>query len=185
MKCSTQTALVLAVGYMLGRRRKLRIATVLTAAAATGGVGRLGGAAVRRGLKTLGSSQALGDLGPQVSAITESVRGDLVEAGKAAVLASVTNRIGSLSDSLHDRAEGVRTGAADTADKAAKAGDAVRSQGKRARRGGGREETEPDEREPEDEYEDEEDEYEDEPEEEDRAPRRRAPRRPPVARTRR
>ena len=116
MKGGTQAALVLAVGYVLGRRRKLRIATVMAAAAATGGLGSLGGSALRRGLKMLGSSEVLGDLGPQFSELAETMRGDLVEAGKAAALASVNNRIGSLNDSLRDRAEAVRNPAANVAD---------------------------------------------------------------------
>lgn len=109
MKGSTQTALVLGVGYVLGRRRKLRTVTLMAAAAATGGVGSLGAAAFRRGLNMAGSSEALGDLGPQLSEIAETVRGDLAEAGKTAVLASVTDRVSALSDSLHDRAEAVRS----------------------------------------------------------------------------
>jgi hypothetical protein len=211
MKGGTQAALVLGVGYLLGRRRKLRTATVVAAAAATGGVGSLGGAAVKRGLKTLGASKALGDLGPQVSELAEIVRGDLVEAGKAAALASVNKRIGSLSDTLRDRADIVRNPAAGAADAAGAAGagaagaadeasDAVQGAGRRARRatGGRGRGAEPEQAEPEDEYGDEpEDDYDDEPEEDDYddepeqdsgpAPvrRRRASQKSPVSRARR
>ena len=136
MKAGTQTALVLGVGYVLGRRRKLRMATVLAAAAATGGLGTLGGAALRRGLKGLSSTEALGDLGPQLGEIAETVRGDLVDAGKAAALAAVNQRIGSLSDNLHDRAESLRNPAADVAEGA---GSAVRDVSRRASRATGRE----------------------------------------------
>jgi hypothetical protein len=65
MKAGAQAALALGVGYVLGRRRKLRMTTMLAAAAATGGAGSLGGVAFRRGLKMLSSAGALGDLGPQ------------------------------------------------------------------------------------------------------------------------
>ena len=41
----TQTALALGVGYVLGRRRKMRLTTMLAVAAAAGGAGGAGGAA--------------------------------------------------------------------------------------------------------------------------------------------
>jgi len=137
MKAGAQAALALGVGYVLGRRRKLRMTTVLAAAAATGGVGSLGGLGLRRGLKMLSSTGALGDLGPQLGEIAETVRGDLVDAGKAAALAAVNERIGSLSDTLHDRAESLRSPAAEVADGA---GSAVREVSRRAGRAAGREE---------------------------------------------
>jgi hypothetical protein len=118
MKGGTQAALVLGVGYVLGRRHKLRTATLLAAAAATGGLGGLGGAALRRGIKTLGSTEALGGLSPQLAGIAETVRGDLVDAGKAAAIAAVNNRIGSLSDTLHERAESLRNPVGDVAEGA-------------------------------------------------------------------
>lgn len=191
MKGSTQAGLVLAVGYVLGRRRKLRTATVMAAAAATGGAGSLGSAALRRGLKMLGSSEALGDLGPQVSKLGETVRGDLAEAGKAALLASVTNRMSSLSDSLQDRAESVRNPAAGAAGQAEDGAGDLRQ---RARRKPRHEEPGTGDGEPEDEYETDEDQDEyqaDEDEDQPRAEngmspaRRRAGRRSPVSRTRR
>jgi hypothetical protein len=137
MKAGAQAALALGVGYVLGRRRKLRLTTMLAAAAATGGAGSLGGVAFRRGLKMLSSAGAIGDLGPQLGEIAETVRGDLVDAGKAAALAAVNERIGSLSDTLHDRAESLRSPAADVAEGA---GSAVRDVGRRAGRAAGREE---------------------------------------------
>ena len=137
MKAGAQAALALGVGYVLGRRRKLRMTTMLAAAAATGGAGTLGGLALRRGLKMLSSTGALGDLGPQLGEIAETVRGDLVDAGKAAALAAVNERVGSLSDTLHDRAESLRSPAADVAEGA---GSAVRDVGRRAGRATGREE---------------------------------------------
>jgi hypothetical protein len=101
----TQTALALGVGYILGRRRKMRLTMMLAAAAATGGVG---GGALRRGMKMLGSTEALGKVSPQLAEIVDTVRGDLLDAGKAAAVAAATNRIGSLSDTLHERAQSIR-----------------------------------------------------------------------------
>jgi hypothetical protein len=108
MKGGTRAAVAIAVGYVLGRRRKMRLATLLAAGAATGGIAGIGGAAVRRGTKALGSPEVLGKLGPQFGQMAETVGGDLVEAGKAAAVAAVTGRIDSLADSLHERAESIR-----------------------------------------------------------------------------
>ena len=108
MKCSAQAALALGVGYMLGRRRKMRLATMLAVGAATGGAARLGPAAVKQGSKYLGKADIGGALGPQVAEIVDTVRGDLLDAAKAAAAAAVTSRIDALSDSLHERAEMLR-----------------------------------------------------------------------------
>src|ERR1700722_4819631 len=107
MKCSTQAAVAIGVGYLLGRRRKLRAATVMAAATAVGGT-TVGGMVMSRGMKLLASSNALDKMPPQVADLVEVIRGDLVDAGKAAATAAVTNRIDSLTDSLHDRAERIR-----------------------------------------------------------------------------
>ena len=193
MKGGAPVALAVGVGYILGRRRKMRVATMLAVGAATGGLGSLGPAVLKRGAKYLGSTDIAGDLGPAVTDIVSTVRGDLLEAGKAAAAAAVTSRIDSLSDNLRDRAETLRNpeaavgdaadavggaagGAADRAGKAAgRAGEAAGRAGEAARRAGGpvggvggrlrrRGREEPEDvEEPEDEYQEEP--YEDEPEE--------------------
>lgn len=115
----TQTALALGVGYVLGRRRKMRLTMMLAVAAATGGAGGAGGAAVRRGVKMLGSTEMLSKVAPQVGEIADTLRDDLVDAGKAAATAAVTNRIESLTDSLHERAQSIREPAQSIADQTA------------------------------------------------------------------
>ena len=55
--------------------------------------------------------------------IAETVRGDLLTVAKSAATEAVSNRVGSLSDSLHERAELVRTPGAAVAG----AGEAARS----------------------------------------------------------
>lgn len=123
MKCSTQAAIAIGVGYLLGRKRKMRMATMLAAGAATGGAGRVGGMALQRGMKMLGSTDVLGKFAPQLGELADTVRSDLVDAGKAAASAAVSNRIDSLTDSLHERAEVIRNpGAA-----AGKASETARS----------------------------------------------------------
>ena len=105
MKGGVQTAVALGVGYILGRRRKMRLATMLALGAATGGAAKLGPAAMRQGAKYIGKTDIAGALGPQVTEIVNTVRGELLDAAKGAAAAAVTSRIDSLSDNLHERAE--------------------------------------------------------------------------------
>jgi hypothetical protein len=204
MKCGTQAALAVGAGYLLGRRRKMKLAAIVAAGAATGGLGGLGGGLLRRGMKMLGSTEALGKVAPQLGDLADAVRGDLIDAGKAAATAAVTNRIESLTDSLHERAElirepgeaaaGAATDAAGGATKAARSGAGEATRRVRRARPSARDE-EPDELRDEDELSDEEFDSEepDEPmaeepeaeEPEDDEPRRPAPRRRSSTTTRR
>src|SRR5246127_1763829 len=138
MKGGAQTALALGVGYILGRRRKMRLATMRAVGAATGGAAKLGPAALRQGPKYLGKTDIAGALGPQVTEIVNPVRGELLDAAKGAATAAVTSRIDSLSDNLHDRAETLKNPEA-AVDKAGetvgRAGETVgRATGLRRRR---------------------------------------------------
>jgi hypothetical protein len=108
MKKASNVGLAIGVGYLLGRKHKLRLALLLATATATG---RLGGAAtqaIKRGGSLLGSSDAMGKLSPDLGKVMSTVRGDLAGAGKTAVQAAVASRIESLTDSLHERTEGLR-----------------------------------------------------------------------------
>lgn len=109
MKDNSRVALALAAGYVLGRRHKLRTAAVLAGAAATGRLGSLGSAVVKRATGG-GSGGLLEKVAPQLGGITSTVRSELANAGKAAAMAVVNNRIESLSDSLHQRTEALRAG---------------------------------------------------------------------------
>jgi hypothetical protein len=133
MKGGAPVALAVGVGYILGRRRKMRLATMLALGAATGGLGRFGPAVLKRGAKYLGSTNIAGDLGPAVTDIVSTIRGDLFDAGKAAAAAAVTSRMDSLSDNLHDRAETLRNPEA----AAERAGQAAGRAGSSAGRAGG------------------------------------------------
>jgi hypothetical protein len=133
MKCSTQAAMAIGVGYLLGRRRKLRVATVMAVATAVGGT-TVGDMVMSRGMKLLASSNALDKMPPQVADLVDVIRADLVDAGKAAATAAVTNRIDSLTDSLHDRAERIRNPEEAVGDAADAATGAARDTGKGAAR---------------------------------------------------
>ena len=102
-----QVALAVGAGYFLGRNRKLRLVLMLAGGAATGKLGGAPGQLLRQGTKMLGSAD-LGKISPElgkIAEITDTVRGPLAEAAKAAAMAAVTRQIDSLSDSLRDRAE--------------------------------------------------------------------------------
>jgi len=138
MKCSAQTALALGVGYILGRNRKMRLATMLAVGAATGGAAKLGPAALRQGTKYLGKTDIAGALGPQVTEIVNTVRGELLDAAKGAATAAVTSRIDSLSDNLHERAETLRNPEAAVGKAGEAAGETVDRAGATVRRAGGK-----------------------------------------------
>jgi hypothetical protein len=145
MKGGVQTAVALGVGYILGRRRKMRLATMLALGAATGGAAKLGPAAIRQGAKYIGKTDIAGALGPQVTEIVNTVRGELLDAAKGAAAAAVTSRIDSLSDNLHERAETLKNPEAavgkvgETAgETAGRAGETVGRAGETVGRAGGK-----------------------------------------------
>lgn len=191
MKGSMRAATAIGIGYLLGRRKKFRTAAMVAAGMSVGGT-TVGSIALKRGMKMLGSTDAVKKVAPQLGDLADTVRGDLVSAGKAAATAAVSNRVDALTDSLHERAERVRNPAAtvaEGAEEAAEAGRTATRTGRKAatgtakqatgaaaatkrvtRRGRGAEaepeEPEPEESEVEDDYEPE-DEYEDDEYEDD------------------
>jgi hypothetical protein len=139
MKSGMRAATAIGIGYLLGRRKKLRTATLLAAATAAGGTA-IGGPVLRRGMKMLGNSDVLGKVSPQLGELADTVRGDLLGAGKAAAAAAVSNRVDSLTDSLHGHAERLRNpeaAVAGGADQAAETGRKAGRAGKRAAAGAG------------------------------------------------
>ncbi|GAA2882018.1 hypothetical protein GCM10010517_45130 [Streptosporangium fragile] len=102
MNNGARVALAVAAGYLLGRRQKLRLAMALAAAGATGRLSAGQGNLIQQALNILNSS-------PELAKITQSVRGDLVDAGRAAARTAVSRQIDSLSGRLHDRAESLRS----------------------------------------------------------------------------
>lgn len=139
MKGGMRAATAIGIGYLLGRRKKLRTATLLAAATAAGG-SAVAGPALRRGMKMLSNTEALNKIAPQLGELAETVSGDLLGAGKAAAAAALSNRVDALTDSLHSRAERLRNPeavVADGADQAAEAGRAGGRAGRRAAAGAG------------------------------------------------
>ncbi|MFI6456101.1 hypothetical protein ACIBF6_31615 [Streptosporangium amethystogenes] len=152
-------ALAVAGGYLLGRG-KVRLAAALAIAGVTGHLRAGKGDLLQQGLKMLSSS-------PELEKITESVRGDLLDAGKDAAKAAVSKQIDSLSSRLHDRAESLRN--PEQAEEEEEEEEEPRKRrGKAAR---SREKARPrDEEEEEEPEEEEEDELEEEEEEEEEPP---------------
>lgn len=135
MKGSARTAVAIGAGYALGRRRNLRLAAMLAAAAATGS-SPVGGLVLRRGAKLLGSAgvlgKVLGAMPPEIGDLVDTVRGDLVPAGKAAMSAAASSRVDALTDALHQRAELVRDPGAAAAEATGKQASAAGATATRA-----------------------------------------------------
>jgi hypothetical protein len=101
MKDGLRIAAAVGVGYLMGRRRKMRLALTLAAAGASRRLGKTPGGLVKEGTKLLSTS-------PEVKALTETVRGRLVEAGKAAAVTAASSQIDALSDRLQRRSDALR-----------------------------------------------------------------------------
>jgi hypothetical protein len=96
MSNGAKVAMAVGAGYMLGRTKKMRLALMLAAAGVTGKFPTTPTALVARGLKSLGANADVGQL-------TEQLRSELLNAGRAAALSAATHQI----DSLNDRLQGV------------------------------------------------------------------------------
>src|SRR5262249_35559501 len=91
-----KVALAVGAGYFLGRTRKMRIALMLAAAGLTGKFPTTPTALAAQGLKSLGATA-------DVSELSQQLRGEGLNAAKAAALAAATKQV----DSLNDRLQGV------------------------------------------------------------------------------
>jgi hypothetical protein len=106
MTGGARIALGVAVGYLLGRSKKMRLALMLAAAGASGRLGGTPGELLQRGTKALASS-------PEVGKVVDNLRGELVDALRAAAVTAASSRIDALSDRLQERATGKPAEAAD------------------------------------------------------------------------
>jgi len=96
-----QVALALAGGYLLGRTHKMRWALTLAGLAAGSRLRPSGGGV---GSKLLDS--------PEIGKLTQTMRDELLAAGKSAAVAAASHRIDSLSDLMEKRASALRAGPA-------------------------------------------------------------------------
>lgn len=144
MSKPSTTALAVGAGYVLGRKRRLRMTAVLALAALTGSAGGLAGRALRGAGQLLSSPQVLDKLPPEAAKLADLVRGDLAQAGKSAAQAALSSRINGWTSALHDQAETIRTGNGDGAAAGGKQGrgqrreDESQEAGPRGQRDGAR-----------------------------------------------
>lgn len=97
---NAKMALAVGIGYLLGRRRKLRTAVTLGAAAAVGRLSTDPQVLLRQGSKLLGASPQLG----QVAGLGKP----LATAGKTAAAAAVSHGIDSVGDRMRRKADALR-----------------------------------------------------------------------------
>lgn len=174
MKPGARVALGVGIGYFLGRTKKMRVAMMLAGAGMTGKLPSNPQELLQRSASMLGSS-------PEINKITESVRGELVHAARAAAVTAASNRIDALNERLQSRASGGGRSEepedAEYEDEYEESRDEEESRGSR-RRGSRNRDEEPDYDETDEEGSDEEDSgEEDSGDEEEPEPERPAPRR--------
>lgn len=95
MKCGARVALGVAGGYFLGRTKKMKLALMLGGMAA----GRQAGGPAA----LLGQGKRLIDASPELSRLSDELKGRLFEAGKGAALAVATRQVESLTDRVAGR----------------------------------------------------------------------------------
>ncbi len=97
MKCGARVALGVAGGYFLGRTKKMKLALMLAGWAAgrqAGGPGAL-----------LGQAKNLLGASPELTHLSDDLRGRLLDAGKGAALAVATRQVEMLTDRVAGRLE--------------------------------------------------------------------------------
>ncbi|UVT23448.1 DNA polymerase V family protein [Rhodococcus pyridinivorans] len=174
MKPGARVALGVGIGYFLGRTKKMRVAMMLAGAGMTGKLPSNPQELLQRSASMLGSS-------PEINKITESVRGELMHAARAAAVTAASNRIDALNERLQSRASGGGRSEepedAEYEDEYDESRDEEKSRGSR-RRGSRNRDEEPDYDETDEEGADEEDSGEEDSGDEGEAePERPAPRR--------
>ncbi|WP_159849525.1 hypothetical protein [Nocardia sp. CY41] len=97
MKGGGRIALGVGIGYFLGRTRKMRFAMSLAGAAMARRSAGAPGGLLERGTELLRST-------PELTRITDTVRGELVGAVRSAAVTAASNRIDALSDRLQQGA---------------------------------------------------------------------------------
>jgi hypothetical protein len=95
---SGRVMLAVAGGYVLGRTKKMKLAIMLAGMASGNKLARDPAQLLQHGARLVQSS-------PQLSALSDQVRGRLIEAGKGIAVAVVSKQMESLSDRLSERTE--------------------------------------------------------------------------------
>ena len=98
MKHGGRVMLAVAGGYFLGRTKKMKLAIMLAGMASGNKIARDPAQLLAQGTRLVQSN-------PQLSALSDQVRGRLVEAGKGVAVAVVSRQLDSLSDRLSERTD--------------------------------------------------------------------------------
>ena len=101
MQTGPRIAAAIAVGYALGRTRKMKLAITVGGVLAGRRLSTAPGKVLTEGAKRVSSS-------PQLSSLAGELRGRLVEAATSAATAAASNKIESWGDQLSERAENLR-----------------------------------------------------------------------------
>lgn len=96
MSSRTRLACGVAIGYLLGRTRKMRLALMIAGATGAAGTPRQ---LAERGLKQLASM-------PEVGKLATMARGQLVDAAKTAAMTAASSRIDALNERLQSHGDG-------------------------------------------------------------------------------
>jgi len=115
MNSGTRIGLAVGLGYLIGRRRKLRTALALAAAVAAGRASMHPGGLLQRGGELLQASPHLTNLG--------RLGGPLAAAGKAAATAAAGNGIDALGGKLRNSADTLRRRSAEVTGQASRGAD--------------------------------------------------------------
>lgn len=101
MQTGPRVAAAVAVGYALGRTRKMKLAITVGGVLAGRRLSTDPGKVLAEGAKRVSSS-------PQLSSLAGKLRGRLVEAATSAATAAASSKIESWGDQLSERAENLR-----------------------------------------------------------------------------
>src|SRR5215204_5654614 len=100
MSTTTRVGSAVAAGYLLGRFKKLRLALIVGSALANKDVRSSGMGLLQR--------SGVGGIG---GGLTQTVKSELMQAGRAAAVSVAASKINRLSDRLQERSEGMRSSA--------------------------------------------------------------------------
>ncbi|MEU5846254.1 hypothetical protein [Saccharopolyspora shandongensis] len=123
MKSGPQIALAIAIGYVLGRSRKMKLAIATAGVMAGRRLGVNPKDLLAQGGKVIAGS-------PELKKLTGEARERLMDAAKAAAIAAATNKIDAIGDNLTKRAAGLRT--PNIGEQASGLGEQAAGLGKRA-----------------------------------------------------
>src|SRR4051812_35296918 len=98
MNTTAKVAAAVASGYLLGRTKKLRLAITVG--------GLLAGKRIATDPRAIVQQlAAVVEENPELSKLSDQVRGKLVTAGREAAVAAASNRLNRVSDSIRDRTD--------------------------------------------------------------------------------